>query len=100
MAIKPGATNTPGAPLPTTTTTPSATPTIPAGNTTTATSVDSIVDQMFPKDKYSEEERSAMKSALSGKNTKEIADFMAKNEQDKYTETQNLLNAYRTTRDF
>lgn len=64
------------------------------------TNIDDIVNNMFPKWTYSEDERNAMKQMLQSKNPSEIASIMAEQAKGNYTQSKNLLNAYRTTRDF
>lgn len=84
---------------PTSTTPASTTPTT-TSTTWTTNDVNNIVDTMFPKWQYSDDERKAMQDALASKNPAELTAFMAQNESDKANQTKQLLDAYRTTRDY
>lgn len=105
-ALKPPETAAPAAPVTTTPAIPSGTtqwaptqPTVPTG-TGVPQNIQQITDQLFPKGQYSDEERAAMSEMLGSKNPSEIADLMAQNAKWQYDQSQQLLNAYRTTRDF
>lgn len=73
---------------------------LPGTTTGPATQTSQIIDQMFPKGQYSDEERKAVSDAFASKSPEEQTAFIAKNQADKYAESQKLLEAYRTTRDF